>query len=236
MNILVIDQCSKDKVQLPDEDTYTKEDLADGGSTDEVRANADLTLRAVDLYTGRQQKFITRAAEKLESRAGDTVDRYFISAGFGLVHETDPLPPYDVTFTDSSAREIERRATDLGIERKLLNLVTGEYDIVFFALGSDYYGTFDLSVVLDAISPDTWVVCFNHESVTESYPNVLSLPARTEQAKEQKTIVVALKGKYLQNFAEHRAHDADVLDLDDLETYCTTPYGSQSDLQSYEDE
>jgi len=236
MNILVIDQCSKDKVQLPDEDTYTEEDLADGESTEEVRTNADLTMRAVDLYTGRQQDFITRAAEKLESRAGDTVDRYFISAGFGLIHETDPVPPYDVTFTNSSPQEIERRAAKLGIQRKLQGLVTGEYDLVFLALGSDYYRTFDLSAMLDAISPDTWVICFNHESVTEAYPNVLSLPARTAQAKEQETIVVALKGKYLQNFAEHRAQGAEVNDLDDLETYCTTPYGSQSDLTSYEDE
>lgn len=235
MEILVIDQCSSDKAHPEEATVYTREDLKESSSLDDVRANADATQKARTLYDGRQQEYITSAVEKLEARAGDSVDRYFISAGFGLVHEDEQLPPYDVTFNDCSPSEIDQRASELGIEEALLEVVTGEYDAVFFALGSDYYRTFDLSTVLDTLSSDTWAICFNCESVTDSVDNARSLPARTEQAKAHETIVVALKGVYLQNFAEHRSNGAQVDSLDDLETYCVTEYGTQSELGSYDE-
>jgi hypothetical protein len=234
MKILVIDQCSKSKNYPPSVNTYTRNDLAEYATLEEARTDAETVMKAVDLYDGRQQEYITSAVEKLETRAGDTVDRYFISAGFGLVHEDEQLPPYDVTFNDCSRAEIAERASQLGIEEALLETVIRGYDLVFFALGSDYYHAFDLPTVLEATPTDAWVVCFNHEAVTDAFDSAVSLPARTEQAQDQETIVVALKGKYLQNFADHRSHGAQVSSLNDLETYCMTEYGTQSDLGSYD--
>jgi hypothetical protein len=235
MDILVIDQCSKSKQYPAEIDPYTREDIAAHESLAKDCADAETTLQAVSLYDGRQQEYVTSAVEKLEARAGDTVDRYFISAGFGLVHQDEQLPPYEVTFNDSSPDEIGERASELGIECALLDIISDEYDIVFFALGSNYVHAFDLPTVLEALPPDTWAVCFNQESTTAQFDNAVSLSARTEQAKQQKTIVVALKGKYLQNFADHRSHGAAVRSIEDIETYCLTEYGTQSGLDSYED-
>lgn len=233
MRILIIDQCSKDKAQ-DDSDAYDAEGIDTYSSLEELRNQTEKPIqKARTLYTGRQQQYITQAIDKLGEKTDDTVDRYFISAGFGLVSQEEGLPPYDVTFKTYSTEEIEHRASKLGIERELLNVVTNGYDLIFFALGRDYYRTFDLSTVLEAIPSDTWVACFNHESVTAKFENVVSLSARTEEAKEQGTIVVALKGKYLQNFADHRSHGAQVNTLDDVETYCTTEYTTQSDFDEF---
>jgi hypothetical protein len=236
MKILVIDQCSGSK-EFPDSaESYGAEEI-DESTLEELRTRDEtVSIRARDLYTGRQQRYITQAIEQLEVRAGDSVDRYFISAGFGVVDDTEELPPYNVTFNDYPPEEIERRASKLGIERDLLELLDEEYDLVFLALGSEYYRTFDLSTVLGSVSSDTWVVCFNCASEAAAFDNAVALPARTEQAKQQETIVVALKGKYLQNFADHRSHGAQVTSPEDIETYCTTAYETQSDLGAYGEE
>ncbi|WP_302081057.1 hypothetical protein [Salinibaculum rarum] len=229
MDILVIDQCSKSKEYRDEFLPYDAETI-DANTIEDLRERPQTpVIEARKLYSGRQQQYVDDALGKLREN-GDTVDRYFISAGFGLVEETDPLPPYNVTFADFSPTEIRERAEELDIQSDILALVTQEYDIIFFALGSDYIKTMALKTVLDAVPQDTWAVCFNQESVTERFSNALSLPARTEEAKAQETIVVALKGRYLQNFADHRSHGKQVSSLGDIETFCTTEYTAQSDL------
>ena len=235
MRILVIDQCSGSKDHPESAESYSAEEI-DDTTLEELRTRDEtVSVRARDLYTGRQQQYIGQAIEQLEARANDSVDRYFISAGFGLVGADEELPPYDVTFNDYSPEEITQRASKLGIGRELLDVLDDEYDLVFLALGSDYYRTFDLTTLLESIPSETWVVCFNCESEASRFDNAVALPARTEQAKQHETIVVALKGKYLQNFADHRANGAEVSSAVDIETYCTTAYGTQSDLGSYEE-
>lgn len=232
MKILIVDQCSSDK-DYPEQfspfdaetiDTTSRENLLDRNTTPEKRARK--------LYQGRQQTYISRAADTLRA-AGDTVDRYFISAGFGLVEEDEYLPPYDVTFADYTTEEIEKRATKLAIQDDVSELIANEYDVIFFALGNDYYQSINFEEVLKSVSDNSWIVTFNQESLSNKIETVISLPARTEQAKQHNTIVVALKGVYIQNFAEYRSHGKEVENSSDLEKYCTSEYTTQSGLDQY---
>ncbi|WEL18877.1 Uncharacterized protein SVXHr_2734 [Halorhabdus sp. SVX81] len=234
MNILIIDQCSKAKEYREEARSFDAGDIDEHGLETLREHPESLSKAARKLYAGRQQQYISDAVDQLRS-VGDSVDRFFISAGFGVIEETEELPPYDVTFADHSATEIRERANTLGIEDDIRNLITDGYDLIFFALGSDYYRSFDLQSILEDVSPTTWVVCFNHESITDSYENVVSLPARTEEAKEQETIVVALKGRYLQHFASHRSKGKEVTDLEDIETFCTTEYTTQTSLDQIDE-
>lgn len=234
MRILIIDQCSKAKDYREESQSFNAVEIDDHG-LDDLRDRPGTSSKAArKLYAGRQQEYISDAVAKLRS-AGDSVDRYFISAGFGLVAETEKLPPYDVTFADYSKSEIEERAEKLGIQDDLLAVIDDSYDIIFFALGSDYYRSFDLPTVLKSVPSETWAVCFNHESVTDSFENVVSLPARTEEAKEQETIVVALKGRYLQNFASHHSNGKQVTSAEDIESFCTTEYTTQTNLDQIDE-
>ena len=234
MNILVIDQCSKEKDYANTIEPYNAETIDESPREELLERNSTPGKKACNLYAGRQQSYVTEAVDKLR-RSGDTVDRYFISAGFGLVAEDDFLPPYNVTFADHTLEEIEHRASKLDIQSDIVDLLSGDYDLVFFALGSDYYRSMNLSAILEETPSDTWVVCFNCQSDIEDFDNAISIPARTEQAKDHGTIVVALKGKYLQNFAEHRSHGRQVSGTEDIEVYCTTSYTTQSGLDQYDE-
>ncbi|MCU4717589.1 hypothetical protein [Halapricum hydrolyticum] len=191
------------------------------------------SYRAEELYQGRQQKRITEAKQILE-QASDDVGRVFISAGFGVVDGSDELPLYDVTFADMNSTEIDERAEKLGIQEDLHDIIVGgEYDIIFFALGGDYYRSAGLDKILPDVSEETYVVFFNREDFEEEYNNGLSIPARTSQAKAYGTIVIALKGEYLRNFASHRAAGKDVEGVDDIKDFCEQEASPQSGLDDY---
>lgn len=201
MHLLIIDQCSNQK-SFPSGSPVFDIDAVDNHSIDELVAKDDaVALPARRLYDGRQQKYVGEAVDSLRSD-GHTVDRYFISAGFGLVEEDEAIPPYEVTFNGMSAGEKQARSESLGISADVEQVVdSSTYDMVFFTLGSDYYQVLDLSKILSSLSSETIGVLFNQEELGEEYENVVSVPARNSEAKEQGTIVVALKGVYLKNFA-----------------------------------
>ena len=233
MRILIVDQCSSAKkasdrnepLDMDDIDSAPKETLVDRDGVESYWAE--------ELYEGRQQQRITEAKRLLET-AGDEVDRVFISAGFGVVDSSDELPLYDVTFADMSAEEIDNRAKKLRIHEDLRELiVSSDYDIVFFALGSDYYRSAKLGELLPDVSEDTFIVFFNRDEFEEEYDNGISIPARTSQAKAYGTIVVALKGEYLRNFASHRASGEEIESVDDIKTYCQEESSPQAGLDDY---
>lgn len=233
MNILIIDQCSNSK-SYPDESAVFDTSAIDETGLETLRNRDEAaSLPARKLYAGRQQQYIDEAVDSLRAN-GNTVDRYFISAGFGLVDETEALPPYDVTFAEMSVTEIESRAASLEItERTTDVLAANSYDVVFFALGSDYYRALELAEVLSTLPEDTLSVVFNQEELADRYDNVVSIPARTEQAKEQGTIVVALKGTYLKNVADNLATGVELESLDDVRLACLSNPTSQKGLTDF---
>lgn len=233
MRILIVDQCSGAKKSSSRNEALDEATIDAESKASLVTKNGVESYRAEELYEGRQQQRITEAKQLLE-RAGDEVDRVFISAGFGVVDAQEELPLYDVTFSNMTNTEIDERASKLGIHEDLRDLIVGgEYDIVFFALGSDYYRSARLDELLPAVSDKTFVVLFNREEFADEYDNGISIAARTPQAKAYGTIVVALKGEYLYNFASHRESGEKVEGIDDIKTYCTEEPASQTGLEDY---
>jgi hypothetical protein len=235
MRILIIDQCSGSKDFPEESPVFSAEDIDDASRESLLERDRVARQKARDLYDGRQQRYIDEAVDALRE-AGHEVDRYFISAGFGLVSESTELPPYEVTFNGMSNAEIRDRAAELGISEDVQGLVSTEsqYDVAFFALGSNYYLGLDMEAVLDDLTAETFAVVFNQESLAGDYENAISISARTEEAKDNGSIVVALKGTYLKNFADHVTAGAAVETLADVEAYCTTEYTTQTGFDRYE--
>ena len=233
MRILIIDQCSNSKSYPEDSVAFDASEIDDAGLATLRRREDAASIPARKLYTGRQQKYVGDAVDSLRAN-GHTVGRYFISAGFGLVAENEELPPYNVTFADMTASEIDSRAEVLGLTEQTQDVISAEaYDIVFFALGSDYYRALNLPETLSAVPEETIGVTFNQEELADQYDNVTSVPARTEQAKEHGTIVVALKGTYLKNFADNLAHGSEPTSVEDVSAACLTEPTSQKDLADF---
>lgn len=234
MRILIIDQCSKAKNE-PDWFTPFDAEAIDGSSRSELLSEENTpALAARDLYAGRQQMYISQAVDSLRANNID-VTRLFVSAGFGVVDENTRLPPYNVTFSDYSAAEIDTRAEKLGIRDEVVQAIEGPdpYDIVFFALGTDYYRSVDISSVLATLPDETIAVLFNREAEAANHSNVLSLSARTDDAREFETIVVALKGVFLQNFASHISNGEIPAGVNGIEQFCRSEVTDQSGLSEF---
>lgn len=233
LNILVIDQCSGSK-EFPDNSSvfdadetlrYSRKTLLSRDNIPEIAAR--------DLYTGRQQNYVRDAVRRLRSDGHD-VERYFISAGFGLVAEDDYLPPYEVTFNSMNVGEIRERSTELNIQEDLQRLLSrSDYDIVFFTLGKDYYTSIDVDNMVQEIRSDQIGVVFNRELVEDQFDNVQSVPARTDDAKKHGTIVIGLKGIYLQNFARY-LEKVDAVSPETIEELCRR-VSEQPEQPTFED-
>lgn len=219
LNILVIDQCSGSK-EFPDDASVFGADETLQFSRDSLLSRDNVPgIAARDLYTGRQQNYVCDAVRRLRSN-GHNVERHFISAGFGLVAEDDDLPPYEVTFSSMNVGEIRERSTKLHIQEDLRHVLKeSDYDIVFFALGKDYYTSIDIDEMVQEVRSDRIGVVFNRELVEDQFDNIESVPARTEDAKQHGTIVVGLKGLYMENFAKY-IEDIEVIHPETIEELC----------------
>ncbi|ELZ52290.1 hypothetical protein C465_02071 [Halorubrum distributum JCM 9100] len=219
LNILVIDQCSGSK-EFPDDASVFGADETLQFSREALLSRDNVPgIAARDLYTGRQQNYVCDAVRRLRSN-GHNVERHFISAGFGLVAEDDDLPPYEVTFSSMNVGEIRERSTKLHIQEDLRHVLKeSDYDIVFFTLGKDYYTSIDIDEMVQEVRSDRIGVVFNRELVEDQFDNIESVPARTEDAKQHGTIVVGLKGLYIDNFAKY-VEDIGVIHPETIEELC----------------
>lgn len=61
-----------------------------------------------------------------------------VSAGFGVLRETDPVVPYEYSFIGMSRSERMEWSRTLGIEQRLLPIVRGDDVLRFFLLSPTY--------------------------------------------------------------------------------------------------
>lgn len=229
MKVLIIDQCSGSKSYPDPSPVFDSDDIDSAEVSDVINRDGVAAKKAKNLYSGRQQAFIDEATNLLRQN-GVNVDRFYISAGFGLIDESTILPPYEVTFSKMSKERIRDRSEKLGIQRNLLNLLSShEYDIVFLPLGKDYYTAIDVPELVRETGEDTWFALFNYADI--DWDNLISLDARTDQAREFGVIVVELKGKLIKNFAERIDEGHPVRGIEDIREHCM--YNAQGSLGSY---
>lgn len=200
MRFLIVDQCSASKSHPNDAPVVSDERLPNSPQ-ELIDDLGTMGIPACELYNGKQQRRISEAIRILR-RNGHEVERLFISAGFGLVDESEELPPYDTTFSGMVDADIHRRSKELGITQDLLEKIDEieAFDVVILPLGADYYSALDVSSILEALPSETMVVVFNREDDADG-DHIISIPARTEEARENGSTVIGLKGTYLKRFA-----------------------------------
>lgn len=183
LDVLVIDQCSGSKDFPEDVPVFGADETLQFSREDLLARDNVPGIAARDLYTGRQQQYVQEAVRRLRSN-GHNVERYFISAGFGLVADEDLLPPYEVTFSSMNVSEIRERSAKLHIREDLrCVLKESDYDVVFFTLGKDYYTSINIDKMVQKVRADRIGIVFNRELVEDQFDNIDSIPARTGDAK-----------------------------------------------------
>ncbi|MCY3411229.1 MAG: hypothetical protein INQ03_06270 [Candidatus Heimdallarchaeota archaeon] len=199
LKILIIGSCGKKK-KVSDSSEPTCNNLR----TKRQRVNAikifeEKLTPARYLYTGRQATLISESIDLL--RKNHHVDYYILSAGFGLVHEDDMLPPYDCSFNGDSKSKILARADQLGINEKL-GQINEKYDQIFLIMGIKYLWTLELDIIENIGNK---VVIFGHDKgLTEKYVNITT---EMINAIDRSKLIIPLgnsisnKGSILYNFA-----------------------------------
>ena len=235
MRVLIIDQCSGTKAYDDATPELSAKQIDEESHREKLVETSAYSDVARKLYTGRQQNGIDEAVDGLRA-SGHEVDRFFVSAGFGLVNENDELPAYDVAFeTETEARE---RGIKLQIPSSVSEVLRDhEYDVVFFALGAMYYTAIDLEQSLSEASENTVAVVFNNEALAESRENVLSLVANTTTGRKDRIGggAIGVKAEYLKNFAAHASGGADAITVDSVREMCL-PDSRQLSFDSIEDD
>ena len=125
--ILIVTSCTKDKMIPPlgpGLHQLMPDQLWDEQDDDRVTRNfgelEKYRVPAGQLYRGRQHLQLMQGVELLRQTFGYTViDVKIISAGFGLVGEEQPLPPYNATFADLSSSKILTISQRLRIPQKV---------------------------------------------------------------------------------------------------------------------
>ena len=235
MRILIIDQCSGTKSYPADHPVVDQEKTQNEDAEGLLQSLGIEGIRAKDLYDGKQQRRITEAVHALTTK-GHNVERFFVSAGFGLVNEDQRLPPYEATFNSMSQAEIAEREERFQLTQRLSELIdTGGFDIVFLALGAKYYDTIDLNGLLSSTPVETTVVLFNQEDLEGKYEQAISVAARTEEGKQFGSAVIGLKGTYLKNFSAALSGSKESITPDDAAEYCLTDpsANSQSGIDNF---
>lgn len=234
MRVLVIDQCSNDK-DLPDDCNRLSQSEIDDHDLEDLLQREDIvSRRAGNLYDGRQQRLVTQAVDHMTT-AEIHVDRFFVSAGFGLVSENQELPAYDVMFQNKG--HARRRGRELRLPDEVAHRVAtvDESDVVFLLLGATYYEAINVENVVKQTPEDAYVVVFNRDDLVADRPNALSLTANTETGSKYGGGAIGVKGTYLKNFADNVATGETVASVADIENYCTTPPTEQAGFEQFGD-
>jgi hypothetical protein len=90
------------------------------------------------MYTGEQHLETIAGVRLLRNRFGANFARMcIVSAGYGLLDETDGVLPYEATFDTMTVREVSAWARQLGIPDRVRDVVKGQ-ELVVFLLGTKY--------------------------------------------------------------------------------------------------
>lgn len=234
MNIFIVDQCCKRKSHPDDCSVFGQETIDQNSREDLINRSDSCGIPAKDLYQGRQQQAISQAVTTLRAD-GHSVTRIFISAGFGVVQELTPLPPYNVTFKGMGKATIRDRADELQINKDLAHRIStvDQPDVAFLPLGSDYLEAIDLDQVLETLPNVTNVVLFNQEDRTESEECLVSLSARNQDASQYGVNAIELKGHYLERFASRVSDEGPPDDSEELISYCRDDLTSQTGFDRF---
>jgi len=136
MKTLIITSCTSSKLENPN-DSLNKEDLKNENKMLKKTNNLN-SYKAINLYTGRQHLHIKEGVSLLrENFENEVFDIKIVSAGYGLVDENDEIYPYDISFSNMKAKELDEWAKKLRIREDLDNSIN-DYDLILFLLGTKY--------------------------------------------------------------------------------------------------
>lgn len=144
LKLLVVTSCTGEKKYHP-ENQLIQDDFEDKDRlVQREKELAEYRCAAGEMYTGLQHLRLMEGIRTLRKQFGvDFVNLYVVSAGYGLIPESKPIVPYEVTFNTMNNGAIADWSRQIGIHEALEELIP-KYDLVLFLLGDKYLRAIDL--------------------------------------------------------------------------------------------
>jgi hypothetical protein len=140
MRLVIVTACTKEKST----DHPHRLTLADFQQGPDHRSTREQELAAVRmpaerLYKGRQHQLLMRGIQAIRTQAPEVqVDRWILSAGYGVVPGTQLLAPYEATFNGMRKHAQRQWADQLGIPEAVAAVLAQPYDLAMVLLGTTY--------------------------------------------------------------------------------------------------
>jgi hypothetical protein len=166
-------------------------------------------MPAGEMYTGEQHVRLMRGVRAARA-AGVRVDVWILSAGYGLIPETQSIAPYEATFLALPEKEVKRRADILGLPKKVPELLNKPgYDLKVIMLGEHYLKTFSLA---DVRSKDP-ILILGSKALTElpTPPALYRIILENEDTRRFGCGLVGLKGEVVARILGQISDDRKVL-------------------------
>ena len=137
MKILVITPCTAKKKYSPSNQLKPADFESPEQLKKRTRELKKYETPAAKMYTGPSHTPVKEGVGALRRHEPDIVGWHIVSPGYGLLHEEDPIVPYDYDFKGLGDGEIRYRGKELGIREEIQRMLPS-YDMVFFLLGKRY--------------------------------------------------------------------------------------------------
>jgi hypothetical protein len=186
------------------------------------------------MYAGRQHEELMRGVQTFrEARSDSQIDVYVLSAGYGVIHETRSIAPYDVSFSDMSGSEIHEWAQVLDVPEQVGSFLAGSADLIIVLLGRKYATAAGINEEVNLGGP---VLFFANQETAHDLPDLARLKpvvVRQRDATRFSEGIVWLKGHLARRLLSKLVHNPGLIDtftdpgsdvLDLLDDQITMPF------------
>jgi hypothetical protein len=151
VRLFIVSACTARKKFSPP-NQLTEADLDDPTLRKHSEARlAGYRLPSVEMYIGTSHNFVRDAIKVLRDN-GYLVSHFILSAGYGLLSESDLIVPYNMTFSGASKVWIRERGRQLGLRDQLVARAR-EHDQVILLLGREYLEAIGLPLPVGSLPP-----------------------------------------------------------------------------------
>lgn len=200
MRIVVITSCTGEK-SVEHESQPTLEDFKAG--PEHIAAMeatlSELMTSAEHLYTGQQHVRLMRGVKAYREAhptngTGPALDLHILSAGYGMVHGSRELAPYEATFAGMKVKELRSWADQIEVPQDFRKVLAQPYDLALVLLGDSYLKACAVDDTLELGGPTLF---FCGTRMAKRLPNLKQMtvvPLSNPDAKRFGCPLISIKG------------------------------------------
>jgi len=177
MRLCIVGSCGKKKLTTHPNSPTCKEIQSRDNLLIWQEQLSDYCRPAREMYTGNQAKQLVKGVDLLRKIDDVQVDLFIISAGFGFLREEELVPPYECTFAGMSKKQLSERTQQLNINEDFLEGCVNQYDLLYLALGKNYFSALGSNWLDHETST---VIQFVEKNLK---PNIVWFPSGNETVK-----------------------------------------------------